>query len=49
MTVNVICPCGAELNIEDGSEDRIVPVLTLWFEHHAGHRQLRELARGGRV
>lgn len=38
MTINTTCGCGSELTIEDGSEDRIIPVMTLWFEAHAGHQ-----------
>lgn len=34
MTIHITCPCGAEVNIEDGSEDRIEAVVTLWFRYH---------------
>jgi hypothetical protein len=46
MTIHLTCPCGAEMTIEDGSEDRVEMALAMWFSRHAGHRQY---ARGGQV
>ena len=34
MTVHVICPCGAELSIDDASELATTTLMSTWYEKH---------------
>lgn len=42
MTVNVECPCGASMSIEDAAEPVVRELLDRWQTAHQDHRRTLE-------
>jgi hypothetical protein len=43
MEIQLTCRCGAEMNIQDGSEDRVGLALAFWFANHECGGQVEEV------